>query len=252
MRAIILCTIFTLLAVCNNSQASDTQAIKIGNDEIKAIRTHEINSQLNYSIDIEYPQISGNHLDAGAMEFNQAVKDRVQQNIAALKQRIGSPVTHSIDNHLIGKFHIQYDVAVIKPHNIPLISIRFTIYDQPPNVATDMIYHSTLNYEIKNGMGKSVSLSSLFTPGSNYAAVMSDYYSRKLLESKGITQNDVRQINLNSYNWNFRQNGLLLTFDNMPVKGVNHEVLIPYKVLATILSSSSPVSICANNPDECK
>lgn len=241
-----------LLAICFSVSVyamSSHPVIRIGNDQIVTELMHETNLHMNYAFDIQYPQIKGKNLNDATREFNAAIKSRVQDNIVALKKLASTP---KANQKQLNTLKMDYDIAVIKPRNIPLISVRFTIEEQPADYPHETVYHEMFNYNLKVGLGKDMSIESLFNPNSNYAAVLSHYYGKKLLAIKGVTKKDVEEIATNLPNWNFRPDGLLLTFDDLPVNIKPREVLVPYPVLAKVISIYTPIAICTKKPNACK
>jgi hypothetical protein len=229
-------------------------ALLIGHYQIITENVHQTDLKFKYYYDINYPQITGKNLSDPALQFNAAIKNRVTENIVALKKSVSSPADiKALKNiNALNTLNIDYDIAVINPLKIPLISVRFTIHlDQLENAAANT-FHEMFNYNLKTGVGKNITLESLFIPDSKYEKVLSNYYAPKLRKINGVTERNIEVITGNPLGWNFRPDGLLLTFDDLSIKVGPREVLVPYSILKNVVSIYSPIAICTKHPAKCK
>ncbi len=227
------------------------QEIPIDGYKLITRTIHEYNQQKKYSIDMSYPVISGNNLNNSAKEFNQAIQYIMQNDIAVFKSLISNAVPKY---HPISTFKMDCDITIIKPKNSPLISIRFTITEQKSDSPSTRPskYHETVNYNFEEGLGKNIPLASLFKPDSNYKAILDRFMKNKLdmLKIKGLSEIAKEQVLLDEPQFNLRQTGLLLTYDEGAIGP--QEVFVPYNALAHIISNASPIEVCVTRPKECE
>lgn len=255
MKNVLLIAFVSLLQIFTYANAAPSHTeISIGDDKIVAENVHETNKEMKYSYDITYPQLTGKNLTYSAKAFNAEIKNMVDHDIVPLKQNAASPATIEAQKGInkLNMLKADYDVAVINPSDTPLISVRFKVYLQAANEKAPTVFHEMFNYNLKTGDGKSITLESLFIPNSDYEKVLSDYYAKRLEKIKGVTKTNVEEVMTNPPEFSFRPDGLLLTFDDLPVKIGPKEVLVPYPVLKDVVSIYSPITICTTKPEECK
>jgi len=245
MKMLILSLLTVLLPVAISANSSvNHPKIPISGYILMTKSIHENDPQKQYKIDISYPFIMGNHLNDSAIEFNQAIQYMMQNDIASFKFNLRysrSPKT----------LYIDYNLTVIKPQHIPIISLRFNIGADKNSIQ----YHEVVNYNFKQGLGKNIPLASLFKPNSSYKSILDHYMEDKLSIIKDYRKRpskiDVKyNILLNEPQFNFQQNGLLLTYDSAPYG--NQDVFVPYSALANIISNYSPIAVCVTKPKECE
>jgi hypothetical protein len=113
-----------------------------------------------------------------------------------------------------------------------LISLKFQIKNQIYQTSHPKNYSRTVNYDLE--AGADVTMESLFLPGSDYLARISNYC---------IAQLKTRPIDFESYtkgalpspenygSWNITPSGLQITFAENQVAATEQEVVVPYSEL---------------------
>lgn len=211
---------------------------------------HERNETLHYKIDIIYPQISGTHLPLAAKTFNQDVLALVAQQVNQFKTNIAEDKAHMLTlpreiQH--NYFKMDYDIDVIFPQNVSIISLRLSAEGMQAGRAHPFHTHTALNFDFTHG--KMLALNDLFKSHAAYLAVIAKYSQQHL--SHTLKQNDQWMLaegtkaNAKNYkNWNLEEDALLITFDEYQVAPYTYgaqEVEIPYAELKNLLSSKTVV-----------
>ncbi len=195
------------------------------------------------TLSAEYPQLSG---AANADGFNQLVKTRVTNEIAAFKKQMLAVSAEDlkflpagVNNYI----DIGYDVEYADNDfvSVTLLRSEFTGGAHPN------YNFLTVNYDLKNN--REIKLGDLFKPGTKYlgtisALAMKDLQNRKDAESgenRGLAQDIFADGALpkpeNYARWNLTKKGLQFTFDPYQVasyaEGAQY-VIIPYSALKAI------------------
>ena len=222
-----------------------------GGVEIAARQTKETNKKLNYSIAVEYPQLTGS-LNPNFDKFNHEVKNLVGRKVSEFKKDITSPDTAAPPpaDSMGSDLRIGYKVALAKDD---FISIEFDIGSYYQGAAHPNSNSSVVNFDLKNG--KPLKLVDLFKPGSRYLQTISTYCVKDLKkQSKAggagtMLENDQLEsgaaANAKNYqSWTITKKGLGIDFDSYQVApyaaGPQH-VLIPYSALKDIIKPEGPV-----------
>ncbi len=235
------------------------ETIKLTNNyEIVSVQNHEEDKQLPFTIDVNYPQISGENLSANAQEFNRLVKEQVQQSAQLFKNYVKADMPHMKtlpDSVKQNSFHLDYDVDVIKPAKHIIISVRLTIEGMQAGRAHPYHQHQVLNFDLTQN--KELALKDVFKARANYLKVIASYANKKLnekLQDKWMINDGTAPVEKNYQLWNLESDDILITFDEYQVApyadGVQ-EVEIPYSVLSAVISAKSPIASCVKEANDC-
>ena len=224
--------------------------------ELVAKQLKESNKKLNFQIDAEYPQATGdtsNRFD----KFNQEARALVTRRIAEFKRdtedvaqdvAAAAPSPEEKTETLGSTLDIGYDVALAKDD---LISIKFDVGSYSAGAAHPNTVSSVLNYDVK--AGKALKLADLFLPGSKYLQTISAYCIKDLKQqskSKGslleddTIQNGAGPDAKNYQNWTITKKGLEITFDAYQVGAYAagpQTVLVPYSALKEMIRIDGPI-----------
>jgi hypothetical protein len=183
---------------------------------------------------------------AGASGFNQLVKTRVTNEIAAFKKQMMTMTAEDLKMLPAGTnnyIDIGYD---IEHADDDFISVSF-IRNEFTGGAHPNYNFLTVNYDLKNN--RESRLDELFKPGTKYLGTISAYATKDLQSRKypetgenlGLAQDvfaDGAMPNPENYaRWNITKKGLLLTFDPYqvgPYAAGAQYVIVPYSALKTI------------------
>jgi hypothetical protein len=244
---LILLLTFTNLAFAISSSNSENEAVVI-NSQLKVISKtqDEKNTQLYYTINTTYPQITGRPLSNSAQNFNQKIHKIINTEIEHFKDSINHDAAYiktlpeSVRNN---SFTIDYDVDVIHPGPLTLISVRLNMEGMKAGRAHPFHRYRVLNFDLTHG--KELALSDLFQPRKNYLKALATYSTNKLnasLQDKWMIANGAKPNAANYKNWNIQGDSLLITFDEYqvaPYANGPQEVEIPYKELQNIFSTKA-------------
>ncbi len=241
---LILLLAFTNLAFATPLPNSENEAVII-NNQLKVISKtqNEENTQLHYIINATYPQITGRPLSGSAQNFNQQIHKMINTEIEHFKNSIKhdavqmKTLPEAMRNN---SFTIDYDVDVIHPAQLTLISVRLNIEGMQAGHAHPFHLYRVLNFDLTHG--KELALSDLFKPQKNYLKALATYSNNKLnasLKDKWMITNGAKPKAENYKNWNIQADSLLITFDEYqvaPYANGPQEVEIPYRELQPIFS----------------
>jgi hypothetical protein len=237
------------------SSEEEAEAVTI-NNHLKVISKsqNEEDSQLHYTINATYPQITGNPLSQAANSFNQQISNIVNSEIQQFKHSVKRDLPHmqtlpeAVRNN---SFSIDYDVDVIHPDKLTLISVRLNIEGMQAGRAHPFHMYKVLNFDLTHG--KELALSDLFKPKTNYLQTLSQYSTKKLnssLQDKWMIASGAKANTTNYKNWNLQDDSILITFDDYQVAPYSNgpqEVEIPYSALQKIFSSQALIISSAKN-----
>lgn len=231
--------------------ADNYQAVAI-TSELKAIpkNLHEDDATLRYTIDADYPEITGENFSSNAEQFNKLVAATVQQEVDQFKKYVKVDAIHMKtlpESAQHNSFKMDYDIDVIKPEEKhPLVVVRFSIEGMQAGRAHPYHVHRVINFDLSKG--KALDLQDLFKPHANYLTVLSQYANKKLyetLEDKFMIKDGTAPNPQNYKVWNLESDGILITFDEYqvaPYVAGPQEVLIPYDVLKKIMAPNAPIA----------
>lgn len=219
-----------------------TNGSRVATKEMK-----EDNKKENYSIDVEYPELTGSP-NAFAGNFNQEAKSLVVNETKGFKEGVAEANADEDTPQDTGggsDIRISYDVVLASDD---LISVSFDISAYSQGAAHPNNYSKVINYDLKTG--KLLKLGDLFKPKSDYMGVISRY-SVSNLKSQAGNDADNEWIEKgagpesdNYVNWNVSRKGLAVTFDQYQVasyaEGPKH-VIVPYAVVKDVTKTDGPI-----------
>lgn len=222
----------------------------LGGLKLEEKKQVDANKKLRYEIEMVLPQLA---VEGGAggdparaekfnktaaafvagrtREFKKAVGEMAREDAAAAKSAKETPPPEPSPQ---SSMDVSYEVTTA---NKDFISILFYFSEYSggahPNTTT-----LSFTYDLNRNSG--VNLSDLFTPGSNYLQVISDYTVKGLNKVKTVSdaESGAGPKLENFHSWNITPAGLKITFDRYQVAGYaagDHEVVIPYSVLKPII-----------------
>jgi hypothetical protein len=238
---------------------ADEAPIKINQNMRIVTQSQEQNlSALKTTLKSSYPQIKGKKLTHNAEQFNKLVQGIVTNEIDQFKKYVSGDFAHMQtlpDERQENNLSIDYDIDVIHPNNHTTVMVRFNIEGMQAGRAHPYHTHRVLNYNLDTG--KTLALSELFKPHSNYLKLIAQLSRKQLqgkLSDKWMIDEGTKADPKNYQNWNIQNDTLLITFDEYQVAPyVNgpQEVEIPYSELKKVLKSDAVISPCVSNPDSC-
>src|SRR5690349_19114298 len=221
-----------------------------GDAEIIAKAIKEKNKELNYEIDVSYPQVTGGN-NPNFEKFNQLVRAIVTKKVAQFKNDVKpkegdqAPPEGSMGSDI----GIGYEVALARDD---LISIEFDVADYYQGAAHPNTYTETLNYDLKNG--KQLKLSDLFKPGSKYLQALASYSIADLKKQSKAKddalpddeiQNGAGPTVQNYRSWKITKKGLGINFDAYqvgPYAAGPWSVVVPFANLKDVISPEGPIA----------
>lgn len=239
---------FATPAVSTNPPKNSEDEAVIVDNHLKIIsktQNEQIQS-LHYTLDATYPQIVGEPLSIAAKNFNQQIINMVNAEIEHFKNSVQRDLPHmqtlpeEVRNNTLT---IDYDVDVIHPNPLSLISVRLNIEGMQAGRAHPFHVYRVLNFDLSHN--KELALSDLFKPNANYLQSLSTYSSQKLMASlkdKWMITNGAKANPANYKNWNIQADSILITFDEYQVAPYTNgpqEVEIPFSELKNIFSSKA-------------
>jgi hypothetical protein len=212
----------------------------------------ETNKKLNYTIDIEYPQITGAS-DTRFEKFNQESKNLVNKKIAEFKkdmaERVAEDPTLTTDS-TGSDLGIGYTVAFA---NDNLVSVEYDIGGYYQGAAHPNSYTTVINFDAKNG--KILRLADLFKPGAKYVQAISAYSIKDLKAQSKANDGSLPDETIatgagpnekNFGSWTITKKGLNLTFDAYqvgPYVSGPQTVVVPYSTLKDLIKPDGPLAI---------
>ncbi len=224
-----------------------------GATEIVAKPIKETNKTNNYSIEVEYPQITG-AADGRFDKFNQQARALVNRKIAEFKkdvvQRASEDGTPSETSGTGSDLGIGYTVGLA---NDNLVSVQFEIGGYYQGAAHPNSYSQVINFDVPNG--KVLRLADLFKPGAKYLPAMSAYAIKDLKAQSKAANSMLPEDTINSgagpteknfKSWTITRKGLALTFDAYqvgPYVAGPQKVLVPYATLKDFIKPDGPLAV---------
>ena len=218
-----------------------------GDAEIVAKSIKENNKQLNYEIDVQYPQITGG-ANPTFEKFNQLVRALVTKKVAEFKKDLQPkegdepPPEGSMGSDL----NVGYDVGLAQDD---LISVQFSVGSYYQGAAHPNTFTEVINYDLKNG--KLLKLADLFKPGAKYLPAIANYCItdlKKQAKDKSLEASEIENgaaANAKNYQtWTITRKGLGINFDAYqvgPYAAGPQFVLVPYANLKDVINPDGPV-----------
>jgi hypothetical protein len=220
----------------------------------------EENKELNYKVDIKYPQLSGDAVDAAGRQFNEKMNQFTISETTEFASKVADSHEQSIKLPAAVQqnyFNLNFNASVFKAKDQMLMGIRFNKEYFYAGNAHPMHDIEVYNYNLSTG--KDMKLGEIFTPNSEYLKFISNYCRieltkrLKVMHMKLIPEGVAPQAE-NFINWNTEPDGLLFTFDEnqvAPYAAGQPEVFISYKTLKEMISPGAPIAICLKDPKSC-
>lgn len=223
---------------------TETEAVTI-DSHLKVIsKTQtENDATLNLSLNATYPQIVGTPLTDAAKNFNQHITQMVTAEIEQFKNSVKRDLPHMQtlpEDVRHNTLTMDYDVDVIHPNPLALVSVRLNIEGMQAGRAHPFHVYRVLNFDLSQN--KELALRDLFKPKANYLQSLSKYSSEQLnasLKDKWMIANGAKANPTNYKNWNIQADSILITFDEYQVAPYTNgpqEVEIPFSQLKNIFS----------------
>jgi hypothetical protein len=228
-------------------------------EEIVATKNHEEDLAVPYTIDVNYPEISGDNLSIEAKEFNRLVSDLVSKNVQQFKKYVKADMPHmqtlpeSVKHNSL---LIDYDVDVIKPAKHIILSVRLNIEGMQAGRAHPYHQHQVLTFDLSKN--KIITLKDIFKPHANYLNLFAKYANKTLnakLQDKWMINEGTAPIAKNYQLWNLESDDILITFDEYqvaPYAAGPQEVEIPYSELSAVIAATSPIAPCLKDSKGCE
>lgn len=205
----------------------------------------EVNRRLRYTIKAAYPQALGG--DARFIKLNQELKSLALKGVADFKKDFAVPEQRGPSG---STYDLSYSLELATNH---LVSFTFYVDPYYEGAAHPLHLSFTFNYDLDTG--HELKLADLFRPHSSYLKPISDYAISDL--SKQLADDlDLDWIKRgagpeadNYKSWAITREGLKVTFDPYQVASYAagpHEVVIPFRVLRSIIEPNGPLSRMQN------
>jgi len=204
-----------------------------------------------------YPQLASETPRDGIDDFNaislQIVKDEISRYRSLVREQ--AQVQNKMDRkNISNNLYIDYNTSSLKPSRDHIISIRFGTQAYIGGKKFPLHQYSSLNYNLDKN--QKIELSDLFLPDSNYLDVMSQYaYAVLQKRFPGIFRTGGAAPRMENYLvFNLKPNGLLITFNESKVAPRSYgaqTVLIPWSVIAPVVSPDAAIAPCIDHPAKC-
>lgn len=216
--------------------------------EIAGKQIKEKNKQLQYEIDVEYPQITGS-TNPAAEKFNQQAKALVNEEVRSFRAAMADFAADEIETTTTGSdLGIGYTVALATDD---LISIDFGIGGYYRGAAHPNSHSRVINFDLKNG--KLLKLADLFKPEGRYLQAISDYCVKDLQKQSKSKDNLLDDASIQSgagpnaknyQSWTISKRGLGINFDAYqvgPYAAGPQFVLVPYSAIKDAIKPDGPI-----------
>ena len=215
--------------------------------EIAGKQIKEKNKQLQYEIDVDYPQITGS-TNTAAGKFNQQAKALVNEEVRSFRAAMTDLAEDELETTTGSDLGIGYTVALA---NDDLISIDFGVGGYYRGAAHPNSHSRVLNFDLKNG--KLLKLADLFKPESRYLQVISDYCVKDLQKQSKSKDNMLDDASIRSgasasaknyQSWTITKRGLGINFDSYqvgPYAAGPQFVLVPYAAIKEAIKPDGPI-----------
>lgn len=215
--------------------------------EIAGKQIKEQNKQLQYEIDVEYPQITGS-TNPAAEKFNQQAKALVTEEVRSFRAAMTDLADEKIETTTGSDLGIGYTVALATDD---LISVDFGIGGYYRGAAHPNSHSRVINFDLKNG--KQLKLADLFKPESRYLQAISDYSVKDLQKQSKSKDNMLDDASIrggagpnakNYQSWTITKQGLGINFDAYqvgPYAAGPQFVLVPYSAIKDAIKPDGPI-----------
>jgi hypothetical protein len=221
-----------------------------GDVDLVSKQIKENNKKLNYTIDAQYPQLTGGN-NPNLEKFNQAARAAITRKVAGFKKDTAPEENENTEetrpaDSMGSDLTISYTVALAQDD---LVSIDFKIGSYFQGAAHPNSYSDTLNFDLKNG--KVLKLADLFKPGTKYLQAIANYCIadlKKQSSEKGLMAEEIEKgaaAKADNYlGWTITKRGLGIGFDPYqvgPYAAGPQFVLVPYSDLKDLINPDGPV-----------
>ena len=210
----------------------------------------EANRKLRYTIKARYPQAVGAVRDARLTKLNRELRQLVTAEVAEFKSYFQTPEERQGPT---GSYYESTYWVNLATNN--LVSIGFGVSTYGEGAAHPN--HNTMVFNYDLSLGRTLTLSDLFKPNSNYLDAISRYTIEELKKKLGPDP-DTEWIERgagakeeNYKSWNLTKSGLQITFDPYQVASYaegEHVVVIPYSVLQSLINPEGPLPDITTQP----
>ncbi|RDI42815.1 RsiV family protein [Aquicella lusitana] len=226
----------------------------------KSKMRHESSKEPPYQIKAKSPELAGN-LNSQAKQFNQLIDTAVSGQIDQFKKEVVKSfpdIKNLPESVRQNNLDIFYDLSTVSAGSQTLLSVRFNNEFYFAGAAHPGRKIQVVNYDLQTG--KQLALNDLFKANSNYLNVIATYSREQLKKELQQQDNDwfekgTAPKSENYKNWNLLPEGILFTFEEYQVAAYvfgQPEVLVPYKVLESVIAPASPIAACVKTPESCK
>lgn len=251
---VLLNLLFTLGFSCcasaqdaDNESRDDTQTYHVFDDVYLLSTLKMVYKKPRIVVKSVFPQLQSDSNADGILEFNEAAKDLVEEEINGfVSQVIQSNKTSSKAKNYL---YIDYSTSAIQSGSHHILSIRFAIQGFIAGLNSSYHYYRVFNYDLENK--QKMELQDLFKPDSNYLDLLSNYseniLNRRLAHKEFIGERTAAK-DENFKNWNLKPRGLVITFNEYrvgPYHADAQTVIVPFSVLKKVLSVQSSIAQCA-------
>jgi hypothetical protein len=209
-------------------------------------------------IKLIYPQLASDTEQDAITQFNDLALQIVRNEINMFRNQVKAHAVnqkHLTSSQITNNFYMDFSSSFLKSKYDYMLSIRFSAQEVITGIKRAHQRYLALNYNLSKN--QIMALSDLFSSGSNYLEILSQYaqsiLSRRFPHSVLIIGGTAPNPE-NFKTWNIKANGLLLTFDSgtvAPYAYGSQTVLVPYSALAHIILPDSPIAACVANPATC-
>ena len=204
----------------------------------------EANKKERYTIKARYPQAISAGRDVRLAKLNQELRQLAVKEVGDFKADFQAP------EEPLGELGSFYESSyVVNLATNDLVSIAFGVSTYGEGAAHPNHHTLVFNYDLN--AGRTLSLSDLFKPNSDYLKVISSYTIGELKKKFGPDP-DTEWIERgagakaeNYQNWNITRSGLQVTFDPYQVASYaegEHIVVIPFARLRDLIDPQGPLS----------
>jgi hypothetical protein len=221
---------------------------------------HQSDPKFYYAIDVNYPQIHGEDLSAGAKDFNKAIEHVVTDEITQFKRHVALDLVHMKtlpEEMRKNSLKVDYDIDVVKPKNSTLISVRMTFEGMQAGRPHPYHNNRVINFDLTTG--KMITLNELFKKNAKFLQLLAAYTNKalnqKLKSDNWMVAEGTKADVKNFKNWNLQSDSILITFDEYQVAPYvygSQEVEVPYAELKKIIDASAPIAECAMDSKSCQ
>ena len=188
----------------------------------------------DYEITAQTPALQDSSLPH-AGDFGRAVTAVIQAEVDAFKKNLLDLAPQPDSNG--SYFDLKYEL-IFKGDTFYSLQFKISAYAQGAAHPSNRIV--SFNYDLARG--QVISLDQLFSPGSDYLQIISDYCKSELAKREiafDSQQQGADALPENYQNWNISDNGLVIVFNEYQVAAYAagpQIVVIPYSVLKPVIN----------------